>query len=618
MEYWRKRALDAERNLRILEEKLQRCHCDSQIENEQNSTIVEQEQERGNIIEMKGVTVEKEEKERETLIKMKDVELESRYFEKDAYNIVEYYVMLSSLRSNCVVDQEEELLLLQEEEEDYDSDEILLEVVDDDRWQTKRERIIGEILETERLYVRALRTALGLWCYPLKAMIGTDSQMVDDIELRTLFGNLETLLTVNDQFARDLSARVGQSTGDGKMLHECVVGDVFLEFIPMFKTYSVYAARYQEALDCLAELTARDAAFGRFVDEARKIEPQFRSLNLEGFLIKPVQRPPRLLMLLRDLRKATPDSHADARNIDMAIGKLDALVRALDESVLARRREEALVELAASFVGALPGGWQSWSELVQPSRHFLGEHRLAKIMSIGVRVTSYFVFSDIMIYGYRRPLGYVQVKGAIALETCRIRELADSSLASNCLQIVTPVKTYVVAAESAAAKRQFAMLVARQAEQLRYNRRHRFETIRDQVSLAADSFDRWGTAAHDAATASSSLESPSEDWILLSEPPTKPAPPARSTVSSQLAPDEVDRDARRNTAPPVPVPAVSQSMPALPIGVARDLDVEHVEPKPVVADDDDEQLDGDIEEGSRWHSTLTRLKSWLAPPPPQE
>ncbi len=47
--------------------------------------------------------------------------------------------------------------------------------------------------------------------------------------------------------------------------------------------------------------------------------PQFRRLSINDFLIKPVQRLPKYVILLKDLLKHTPKDHPDYNNITKAL-----------------------------------------------------------------------------------------------------------------------------------------------------------------------------------------------------------------------------------------------------------------------------------------------------------
>ena len=44
-------------------------------------------------------------------------------------------------------------------------------------------------------------------------------------------------------------------------------------------------------------------------------DKKYRSLNLEDYLIKPVQRLPKYVILLKELKKRTPFDHPDYNNI---------------------------------------------------------------------------------------------------------------------------------------------------------------------------------------------------------------------------------------------------------------------------------------------------------------
>jgi hypothetical protein len=54
------------------------------------------------------------------------------------------------------------------------------------------------------------------------------------------------------------------------------------------------------------------------MDEART-NPKYGQLNLEDYLIKPVQRLPKYVLIMREVRKCTPPDHPDRGNIEKVL-----------------------------------------------------------------------------------------------------------------------------------------------------------------------------------------------------------------------------------------------------------------------------------------------------------
>ena len=86
------------------------------------------------------------------------------------------------------------------------------------------------------------------------------------------------------------------------------------KFLGPFKCYYQYCIEYDDKTKYREQLWKTDQHFTQIVVESEKYK-EFRGLDLEGFLVKPVQRLPKYILLLKDLLKYTPKDHPDYGNI---------------------------------------------------------------------------------------------------------------------------------------------------------------------------------------------------------------------------------------------------------------------------------------------------------------
>lgn len=77
--------------------------------------------------------------------------------------------------------------------------------------------------------------------------------------------------------------------------------------------YFEYLNNYTTSSTMIDELMQR-RAFAEFVDEA-KLQPSHRLLSLKDYLIKPVQRLPKYVLIMKEIKKRTPSDHPDYTNI---------------------------------------------------------------------------------------------------------------------------------------------------------------------------------------------------------------------------------------------------------------------------------------------------------------
>ncbi|XP_044153950.1 dynamin-binding protein-like isoform X3 [Bufo gargarizans] len=175
------------------------------------------------------------------------------------------------------------------------------------RMLEKRSKVIEELLQTERDYLRDLETCVEHIMLPLQA-----TQMTN-VDYDVLFGNIHSVINVTTMF---LGA-----------LENCdSVGLIFLEHrMPLELVYKEYCQNHEETL-ALLEAYEKNEKFQRSLQECiATVKSLYQEwgrtnyINLGSFLIKPVQRIMRYPLLLMELQGATPESHPDKNPIKEAV-----------------------------------------------------------------------------------------------------------------------------------------------------------------------------------------------------------------------------------------------------------------------------------------------------------
>mmetsp|Transcript_18373 Transcript_18373/g.28769 ORF Transcript_18373/g.28769 Transcript_18373/m.28769 type:complete len:328 (-) Transcript_18373:37-1020(-) len=206
----------------------------------------------------------------------------------------------------------------------------------------------------------------------------------------------------------------------------------------MMKLYTQYCNNYSIAQGKLHEMQQTNKKFVAFQKQMRDLQDS--ALDIDSFLIMPIQRIPRYILLLQDLLSHTPGRHVDYETTKAAIAKLEEVANHANQSIGDVQNTEMILKIQDQLIGM--------GNLLQPARKFVKEGELIKIMSTGVKPTWFILFNDIMIYGYRRIGGKIQYKGQIEMGTTWLRDLEDTQAIQNLFQIVAVEKTYTVYAES--------------------------------------------------------------------------------------------------------------------------------------------------------------------------
>ena len=189
-----------------------------------------------------------------------------------------------------------------------------------------------------------------------------------------IFINLEMIIPINQQLKNDLQ-KVIDSWSDSS-----TVGDIFVRVAPFMKMYNQYSNRYDNALSTLGKCM-KNEEFQLLVEEIDGTAKL--GSRLESLLISPIQRIPRYSLLLKELRKATPDGHPDIGHLDKAIPLVQQVANYINSNISAVENQEKLLSL--SLAGA--------QSLLKPHRVLLHEG----IVQDGKKKMHIWLFNDILV-----------------------------------------------------------------------------------------------------------------------------------------------------------------------------------------------------------------------------
>lgn len=175
------------------------------------------------------------------------------------------------------------------------------------RMLEKRVKVIEELLQTEKDYIKDLQMCVKEIIQPLQR------KQVQNVDFDGLFGNINSVI--------DLSRRLFNTLQDTDS-----IGKVFLDFKgELEEVYKIYCQNHDDAISLL-ETYEKDENIQRHVLEClEKLRAIYREwgktnyINLGSFLIKPVQRVMRYPLLLMELLNATPESHHDRPQLAQAL-----------------------------------------------------------------------------------------------------------------------------------------------------------------------------------------------------------------------------------------------------------------------------------------------------------
>ncbi|KAJ4459669.1 putative Guanine exchange factor for Rac 30 [Paratrimastix pyriformis] len=202
--------------------------------------------------------------------------------------------------------------------------------------------LIKETIQTEVEYVKNLETLEHLFLTPLREPPGCC--ILSQTEVQTLFGMVPNLLTYN----RSLLLRL-QERWRCFAFVPCI-GDLFVEYSWVFKSYAQYVVNYRKALALLTKLRTH-ARFQAFCEEAWKSPEATGITSLSSLLIRPVQRIPRYGLLLKELVKHTPQEHQDYSSLNKALVQLSDTASFVESQARLADQLEQAVSVQQTITG---------------------------------------------------------------------------------------------------------------------------------------------------------------------------------------------------------------------------------------------------------------------------
>ncbi|XP_067393215.1 dynamin-binding protein isoform X2 [Emydura macquarii macquarii] len=175
------------------------------------------------------------------------------------------------------------------------------------RMLEKRSKVIEELLQTERDYIRDLEMCVE------RVMVPLQQAQARAVDFEGLFGNIHAVISFSKQLLGALEA--GDAIGPAFLMHQAGLEDV----------YKVYCQNHDEAIALLEAYEKDEKIQKHLLDSLESLRSLYREwgctnyINLGSFLIKPVQRVMRYPLLLLELLSATPESHPDRAPLAAAL-----------------------------------------------------------------------------------------------------------------------------------------------------------------------------------------------------------------------------------------------------------------------------------------------------------
>jgi hypothetical protein len=240
----------------------------------------------------------------------------------------------------------------------------------DEPMYIRREKIARELFDTEEKYVANLKILLDVFVTPLTQAINDNKPILTHEELTTVFSVIQLIYNLHLSFLSKLRPLFEKWTWSS------CIGSLFETLADRLKVYETFVNNYDKALALLeSPQLQKRKAFQNFMKEAANKAVGVGYAGISHYLIMPIQRPPRFLMLLGELVKFTPPLHVDMPSLKRSVQKMSALASYLNEARRISETETKVEEITQRFGGPLVFEGEPF-DIALPGRVFLKEGSL--------------------------------------------------------------------------------------------------------------------------------------------------------------------------------------------------------------------------------------------------
>ncbi|PRP77533.1 hypothetical protein PROFUN_14187 [Planoprotostelium fungivorum] len=237
--------------------------------------------------------------------------------------------------------------------------------------------IVNELISTEKDYLSDLDILRNLYFQPM-----ADEQMISDVQMNEIFGNILTIQQINQFIYEELLKRREEPNG---------VGYTFLRYSAFLKMYLEYCANQTIQLARVNELDQKNRNFHNLLVSAKK-RPECRQLPFDSYLSRPVQRICKYPLLLRELIESSYEVE-QMRQLKTAMVQITDCITQINSRMQFNESIKRLIEINRD-IESVP----THIHLLVPGRRLVKEGPVGRIVEGKLRERYLFLYNDILIF----------------------------------------------------------------------------------------------------------------------------------------------------------------------------------------------------------------------------
>uniref|UniRef100_A0A3Q1EZZ4 Pleckstrin homology and RhoGEF domain containing G3 n=1 Tax=Acanthochromis polyacanthus TaxID=80966 RepID=A0A3Q1EZZ4_9TELE len=298
------------------------------------------------------------------------------------------------------------------------------------------DRVVMEIIETERMYVKDLRSIVEDY---LAHIIDMASLPIRPEQVCALFGNIEDIYEFNSELLQSLD----MCENDPVAIAQC-----FVNKSEYFEIYTQYCTNYPNSVAALTDCMRNKTLAKFFRDRQATLK---RSLPLGSYLLKPVQRILKYHLLLQEIAKHFDPDEDGYEVIQEAIDTMTGVAWYIND--MKRKHEHAVrvQEIQSLLINWKGSDLTTYGELVLEGTFHVLRAKNTRTL---------FLFEKMLLITKKRGEHYVY-KIHISCSTLMLLDSAKDPLLFSVIHFKRPKQPHTVQAKSVEEKRLWAHHIKR-------------------------------------------------------------------------------------------------------------------------------------------------------------
>ncbi|XP_041827467.1 pleckstrin homology domain-containing family G member 3 isoform X4 [Melanotaenia boesemani] len=298
------------------------------------------------------------------------------------------------------------------------------------------DRVVMEIIETERMYVKDLRSIVEDY---LAHIIDTGNLPIRPEQVCALFGNIEDIYEFNSELLQALD----MCENDPVAIAQC-----FVNKSEYFEIYTQYCNNYPNSVAALTDCMRSKTLAKFFRDRQAALK---RSLPLGSYLLKPVQRILKYHLLLQEIAKHFDPDEEGSEVIQEAIDTMTGVAWYIND--MKRKHEHAVrvQEIQSLLINWKGSDLTTYGELVLEGTFHVLRAKNTRTL---------FLFEKMLLITKKRGEHYVY-KIHISCSTLMLLDSAKDPLLFSVIHFKRPKQPHTVQARSVEEKRLWSQHIKR-------------------------------------------------------------------------------------------------------------------------------------------------------------